>query len=63
MRLFYGDNFVCGQHTYEVGTNITGGSWHTKVENVFSNKSDYVIGKNGSLNLDDHNQIIAIQFI
>lgn len=54
-----GDNLISGHHSYEGTTNITGGSWTAKGENVFSPNSDYNIGKNGSLNLNDHNQTIG----
>ncbi|MCX8580164.1 autotransporter outer membrane beta-barrel domain-containing protein [Gilliamella sp. B3482] len=54
-----GDNLISGHHSYEGKTNITGGSWTAKGENVFSPNSDYNIGKDGSLNLNDHNQTIG----
>ncbi|MFQ0973253.1 autotransporter outer membrane beta-barrel domain-containing protein [Gilliamella sp. CG35] len=54
-----GDNFISGKHTYEGNTNITGGSWNAKAENVFSEKSNYNVDKKGSLNLEDHNQTIG----
>lgn len=54
-----GDNLISGHHSYDGTTNITGGSWTAKGENVFSPNSDYNIGKNGSLNLNDHNQTIG----
>ena len=54
-----GDNLISGHHSYEGKTNITGGSWTAKGENVFSPNSDYNIGKDGKLNLNDHNQTIG----
>lgn len=54
-----GDNFVNGKHTYKGKTNITGGSWNANGENVFSPDSDYNIGKDGSLNLNDYNQTVG----
>ena len=54
-----GDNLISGHHSYDGKTNITGGSWTAKGENVFSPNSDYNIGKDGSLNLNDHNQTIG----
>lgn len=59
VNVISGDNFISGKHTYEGNTNITGGSWNANAKNVFSEKSDYNIGKNGSLNLRDHDQTIG----
>ncbi|MCX8575572.1 hypothetical protein J3U28_11395, partial [Gilliamella sp. B3831] len=56
VNVISGDNFISGKHTYEGNTNITGGSWNAKAENVFSEKSNYNVDKKGSLNLEDHNQ-------
>ncbi|MCX8638053.1 autotransporter outer membrane beta-barrel domain-containing protein [Gilliamella sp. B3817] len=59
VNVISGDNFISGKHTYEGNTNITGGSWNAKAENVFSEKSNYNVDKKGSLNLEDHNQTIG----
>ena len=59
VNVISGDNFISGKHTYEGNTNITGGSWNAKAENVFSEKSNYNVDKKGSLNLKDHNQTIG----